>query len=152
MKTKMTIKNQKGAAAVEFALIAPLLFVLLFGIVEFGFLLYNQVMITNAAREGARAGIIFKTSRPTLAEITTVVNTYCATHMINFDPSQTPATSIVQTDNSIPANGTPDSGDSLEVTVQYTYNFLLFPNLAKLFGGFFANIQNLNAVTRMRYE
>ena len=151
MKTKMTIKNQKGASAVEFAFIAPLLFVLLFGIVEFGFLLYDQVMITNAAREGARAGIIFKNPRPTLAEITTVVDTYCATHMINFDPSQITSTSIVPTDSN--GNGTlPDSGDSLEVTVQYTYDFLVFPNLAKLFGGSFANIQNLKAVTVMRYE
>ena len=151
MKTKMTIKNQKGASAVEFAFIAPLLFVLLFGIVEFGFLLYDQVMITNAAREGARAGIIFKNPRPTLAEITTVVDTYCATHMINFDPSQITSTSIVPTDSN--GNGTlPDSGDSLEVTVQYTYDFLVFPNLAKLVGGSFANIQNLKAVTLMRYE
>ena len=147
----MTIKNQKGGPAVEFAIIAPLLFGLLFGIMELGFLLYNQVMITNAAREGARAGIIFKTPRPDLTDIQTVVNSYCTTHMINFDQSQTPSTSIVKTDDN--GSGTvPDSGDSLEVIVQYTYDFLVLPNLAKLFGGSFANIQNLRAVTVMRYE
>jgi Flp pilus assembly protein TadG len=151
MRTKMIIKNQKGASAVEFAIIAPLLFVLLFAIVEFGFLLYNQVMITNASREGARAGIILQTPRATLTDIEAVVNNYCAAHMINFDPSQAPATSIVQTDDS--GNGTvPDAGDSLEVTVQYTYDFLVLPNLANLIGGSFPNIQNLKAVTEMRYE
>jgi Flp pilus assembly protein TadG len=60
VKTKMTIKNQKGASAVEFAIIAPLLFVLLFGIVEGGLALYNKAVITNACREGARDGIVLR--------------------------------------------------------------------------------------------
>jgi Flp pilus assembly protein TadG len=44
----------RGAAAVEFALILPLLLLLVFGIVEFGLLLNKQVSVSNAAREGAR--------------------------------------------------------------------------------------------------
>ena len=43
----------------EFAIVMPLLFVILFGIIEFGILLYDKAMITNASREGARAGIVF---------------------------------------------------------------------------------------------
>lgn len=148
----MTIKNQKGASAVEFAFIAPLLFVLLFGIVEFGFLLYDQVMITNASREGARAGIIFQDPRATAAEISTVVNNYCAAHMINFDPSQNVNTTATHVETAGPPGSTIPSGDSLEVTVQYTYDFLVLPNLAKLIGGSSADIQNLRAVTVMRYE
>jgi Flp pilus assembly protein TadG len=54
MKTKMMIRDQNGGAAVEFAIILPLLIALLFGIVEFGLLLYNKQIITNASREGAR--------------------------------------------------------------------------------------------------
>jgi len=46
--------DDRGAAAVEFALVFPLLVVLLFGIVEFGSIYNAQVMITGAAREGAR--------------------------------------------------------------------------------------------------
>jgi Flp pilus assembly protein TadG len=53
MKTKMMIRDQNGGAAVEFAIILPLLIALLFGIVEFGLLLYNKQIITNASREGA---------------------------------------------------------------------------------------------------
>ena len=149
----MTIKDQKGAAVVEFAIILPLLLVLLFGIVEFGFLLYNKAMITNAAREGARAGIVFDVTRPTQAEIQTIVDNYAAAHLINFDPSQTISTNAKHLESNGPPDGlTIPSGDSLEVTVQYNYDFLVFPNLAKLFGGSFANIQNLRAVTVMRYE
>jgi Flp pilus assembly protein TadG len=53
MKPKMIIKDQNGGAVVEFAIILPLLIALLFGIVEFGLLLYNKQIITNASREGA---------------------------------------------------------------------------------------------------
>jgi hypothetical protein len=57
MKTNLHKLGQKGAAAVEFAVVLPLLVLLLFGSIEFGLLLYNQEVITNASREGARAGI-----------------------------------------------------------------------------------------------
>jgi len=167
MKTKMTIKNQKGAAAVEFAFVLPLLLLLLFGIVEFSILFYNKAMITNASREGARAGIVFASDRLSEAAIKAVVNNYATTHLINFNPSQ-----VLDMDNPhpqhTPAGGTSpgddtnvddaisadiiDSGDSLKVTVKYTYDFLVFPNLAQLVGGVFANIQTLEAVTVMRYE
>jgi Flp pilus assembly protein TadG len=51
-------RDQRGAAMVEFAIIAPLLFALLFGIVDYGrlFFLYNK--LTNAVREGARIGAV----------------------------------------------------------------------------------------------
>ena len=52
-------RNQRGASAVEFALILPILICVLFGIVEFGLLMYDKAVITNASREGARAGIVF---------------------------------------------------------------------------------------------
>jgi Flp pilus assembly protein TadG len=47
-------KNQIGAAAVEFALILPCLLALIFGIFQFGIAFNNWIIITNAAREGAR--------------------------------------------------------------------------------------------------
>ena len=50
--------SQKGASLVEFALVLPLLMLILWGIIEFGLLLYNKQVITNASREGARAGIV----------------------------------------------------------------------------------------------
>ena len=60
IKKDMTmIRNEKGGSLVEFAIITPLLFVILFGIFESGLLLYNKAVITNASREGARAGIVF---------------------------------------------------------------------------------------------
>jgi Flp pilus assembly protein TadG len=47
-----------GQAMVEFALIAPLFFFLLFSIIEFGRAVYYIQMLNNAAREGARYAIV----------------------------------------------------------------------------------------------
>lgn len=47
-------RSERGAAAVEFALVLPLLVLLAFGIIEFGRLYYVQTTLSGAAREGAR--------------------------------------------------------------------------------------------------
>ena len=52
------IKNEKGASAVEFALILPILIILVFGIVEFGIAFNNYIALTHAAREGARIAAV----------------------------------------------------------------------------------------------
>jgi Flp pilus assembly protein TadG len=46
--------GDSGAAAVEFALVVPILLFLMFGIVDFGMAMYSQTIVGNAAREGAR--------------------------------------------------------------------------------------------------
>ncbi|MFJ5954762.1 TadE/TadG family type IV pilus assembly protein [Paenarthrobacter sp. NPDC092416] len=51
MKAK---KNERGAVAVEMAILLPLLLLILIGIIEFGRVLNVQVSLTQAAREGAR--------------------------------------------------------------------------------------------------
>ncbi|MGH9196713.1 MAG: TadE family protein [Acidimicrobiia bacterium] len=43
-----------GAAAVEMAIVLPLLFLLVFGIIEFGFIFNRWTTVTHAAREGVR--------------------------------------------------------------------------------------------------
>lgn len=48
-------RTDRGAAAVEMALVTPLLLLMLFGIIDFGRMLNAQITLTEAAREGARA-------------------------------------------------------------------------------------------------
>ena len=48
-------RRERGAAAVEFALILPLMLLLVGGIVDFGRFFYTQNIVVNAAREGARS-------------------------------------------------------------------------------------------------
>ena len=50
--------KQKGAQAVEFALVLPFFILILFAVLDFGILVYNKAIITNASREGARSGAL----------------------------------------------------------------------------------------------
>ena len=54
----MARRDQEGAAAVEFALLLPLLVLLLFGMIEFGFAFNARIQATNAAREAARRAVV----------------------------------------------------------------------------------------------
>lgn len=59
----MTLRNRssrrssrdRGAAAVELALLLPILLIIVFGIIDFGRMFHAQLTLTEAAREGARA-------------------------------------------------------------------------------------------------
>lgn len=53
-----SVRKDRGAAAVEFGLLVPLLLLILLGIIDFGFMLHAKVTVTQAAREGARVEAI----------------------------------------------------------------------------------------------
>ena len=52
------IRDERGVAAVEFALVSVLLFMIVFGIIEFGKAYSQYEVYLNAAREGARVGAV----------------------------------------------------------------------------------------------
>ena len=54
-------RGQEGAAAVEFALILPILLLLIAGIIDFGHYWYLGHVLSDASREGARYGTRYKT-------------------------------------------------------------------------------------------
>lgn len=66
-------RNRRGAAAVEFAVVAPLFFLLVFGMIEFGRMVMVQQIITNGSREGARIAVL---DGATSGEVVTAVETY----------------------------------------------------------------------------
>jgi len=133
-------RTQSGASAVEFALVLPLLVLLAFGIIEFSMALYDKAMITNASREGARAGIAFRVPPVSDDEIVNVVNTYLGNSLITFGGPAAAATTVTR-------NGS-TPGDELTVSVDYTYTFFLIPNfITDLTGGV-----RLMAATVMRME
>lgn len=148
----MKTKRQKGAAVVEFAVILPLLLLILFGIVEFGFLLYNQAMLTNASREGARAGIVAQTPRRSTAYITGIVNNYTANFLVNFKSGTDPVVATTVKVNDVEADpssvGMVSAEDYLTVELSYDYHFLLIDNLVSGIG---IN-KTLHASSTMRAE
>jgi Flp pilus assembly protein TadG len=50
--------RDRGAAAVEFALILPVVLLVIFGLIDFGRMLNAQITLTEAARESARAAAL----------------------------------------------------------------------------------------------
>lgn len=139
--------RQRGQSLVEFAFVLPLLLLVMMGTIELTLALYNKAMITNASREGARAGIAYRVDPTTFnyspltdAEIANVVSSYLSTWLVTFGPPSPATTSTTRVGTS--------PGGTLTVSVAYTYRFLVLPNFAT---GLPATI-NLSAVTRMRME
>ena len=108
---------QQGAAAVEFALILPILLLVFFGMVELSLALYDKAIITNASREGARAGIVLSSPKMSDAQIRDVVLNYTQGSLISLGSTTAPTVTVSQ---SSPAS----FPNPLRVTVSYTYKGL----------------------------
>jgi len=135
------LREERGASTVEFAVIAVLTFMVMFGIIEFGFLLYNQHVLTNASREGARKGVVLRLPRLSDEDIRTIVRDYAEQHMVTFG---TPNLNWPDTDDFsvLPATRVGNMfGTELTVAVKYDFDFLFFPW-----------DKTLKATTRMRME
>lgn len=82
-------KDRRGAAAVEFAVVAPVFFLLVFGMIEYGRMVMVQQIITNASREGARIGVL---DGSTSSDVTTAVQGYLTSAAIRgADVTVTPS-------------------------------------------------------------
>jgi Flp pilus assembly protein TadG len=76
-------QRRRGAAAVEFAIVAPVFFLLVFGMIEYGRMVMVQQVLTNASREGARVGVLDPpTGQTSLPLVTSTVNSYLASASI----------------------------------------------------------------------
>lgn len=106
--------NERGAVAAEFALLLPVLLTILFGIIEFGMIMYGREVVTNASREGARAGIVQRIPPLTAGEITTVATNYLTGTGIN------PSDVVI----AVPASGG-GTGTPVTVTATYSYPWLI---------------------------
>ncbi len=144
-------KSDHGQTIIEFAFIIVLFFILIMGIMEFGIVLYNQSVLKDACREGARSGAMYRADPATFnynpmtaAEIRTVINNYVQNRLLTFGAPFNPATDVAVTWNPNPA----EQGGDLEVRVNFTYRFLALPNL----GNAGWNSMALSARSVMRME
>ena len=69
------LRGEEGQDIVEFALVLPILMIVLFGIIDFGWIFYSTAMVGNAAREGARFAVMnYEGSVSTPGDLTTLTN------------------------------------------------------------------------------
>ena len=138
----MKFNNKNGTAIVEFAIVLPILLLILMGIIEFSLILYDKAVLTNASREGARAGIVSQSPRVPDEYIQDVVKKYCKDFLITFG-----ADTLEYGDIVISRTGS-SFGDDLTVTVTYRYDFLVLPSFMTTALGPI----NLVAQTLMKFE
>jgi Flp pilus assembly protein TadG len=131
-------KNRRGMATLETLFVLPLLFMILFGIIEFGLVLGRWQTVTNAAREGAREAIVFRQSC-NAATVQTEVNTRVAAYL---------ASSGITADSIVVTGACPGSANDATVTIAYAHPFKTIQNFAPSLG---ANI-NLPGTSTMRNE
>jgi Flp pilus assembly protein TadG len=142
-------RNQSGAVAVEFALIMPILFMIVFGIIEFGYMLNRDMIVGNASRDGARVASL----NGTYTEIRDTITTELAASGI---PTTSPSTTITidcKKADDTPCYATSSNYDTLAqpgataiVTVRYVHRWIT-PGLA-----FLGSTLTLEQVTHMRVE
>lgn len=127
-----SLRNEKGQSLVEFAILLPILLLLLMGILEFGIMLNSYLTINNSAREGARLGIV--------AGSDLEINQLIATISPNLDSGNI----IV---NITPSEGNRISGGTLTVEVIYNYQVTI-PIISNILN----DVVVLKAKTSMRIE
>jgi Flp pilus assembly protein TadG len=128
-RVRHLVRSERGTAVVEFALIAPLLFLVLFGVLEFGRILnaYNQV--TQLAGQGARAAAVsFNPDGTAVGDSSGVAGGACSsagTHSIQCQLSSYYAgnDSLSGVNACIPALPS-GIGQPVTVHVTYRYNFI----------------------------
>ena len=138
MKNLNKNSPERGAVVVEFAILLPFLLSILVGTVEFGLLFYNKQVLTNASREGARAGI---SSLYTETQIKDIVVNYSNGRLITFGVGP----NVILNDVAV-VGASGSYPDKLNVSLTYKYTFLV----PKLLG--FGTDLTLNAETVMNME
>lgn len=125
------IKNNRGQALVEFALILPVLLLLVIGVMEFGLIINQYMVVAEAAREGARSAALGDSN----ATVTTVVRVAAS----QIDVSQLIIT-ISPTTTRVRGNG-------VTVTVEKPVK-----TITKLINPFFPTGFTVQGVATMRVE
>ncbi len=151
MHTSTRRSAERGQSLAEFALILPILLILIFGVIEFGMVLRSYIEVTNATREGARLASIGATpgAYPTNCTPTsdgTVVGQTCAA-LAGLNLANVASVSVSYPNGNI-------SGQKAIITAKYVYHFFTpVGGLMRLFSGGSLNNQiTLTSTTVMRLE
>ena len=129
-------RNRRAAAAVEFAVVAPVFFLLIFGMIEYGRMVMVQQVITNASREGARLAVL---DGATFDEIEDQVEEYLTSASID------PTNAVVEVLPDPPTGAA--FGEPITVTVSIPFSEVSWLPSPMYLGG-----KTLTANTVMRRE
>jgi Flp pilus assembly protein TadG len=116
---KIDIRSQQGQTMTEFALVLPILALLLFGIIQFGIVFNNYVTLTDATRAGARkAAVARQLPSPSAACVAAVRGSASDLDQTKLSPTCTPASAWAP-------------GTDVTVTATYPYSISLLGMVVK---------------------
>ena len=150
------VSNQRGQAVIEMALTLPLLLLVVFGIIDFGFMFQRYESVTNAAREGARLGVL---PEYTAAEAQNRALDYmrasglngtvraCGGAIVRNSMCAVMTTAIVPVAGSTPVR----TVNQVTVIVEYDHEYSFVGPIMNLFGGGLGSIR-LRSASSMRHE
>ena len=161
-------RGERGQAIIEMALTLPLLLVIVMGIFDFGFMFQKFEVVTNAAREGARVGVLGDFTPATAAtsplgrqralDYLAVGGIDLAGHMRGSVASCSGAivpdsvcVSAVVSDATITGSSPVKTVKQITVTVDYDHEFDFVGPILNLFGGTLGTTR-LRSVSTMRME
>ena len=127
-------QKQRGAAVVEFALILPILLILLVGTIDASLAFYDKAVITNASREGARAGIVARNPQLRDDEIEKVVQNYLLGALVSLGSTSATSTNECAAPTVKIDKGSWNGDAILTVTVCYTFQGLGLGSLSASLG------------------
>jgi Flp pilus assembly protein TadG len=156
--------DESGQAIIELALTLPLLLLIIMGVFDFGLMFQRYEVVTNAAREGARVGVLPDYVDPHQAEIH--AGNYLTASGINAGGAVYTAgcggaisagricISAQSQTETIPATATSAAKtiDAMMVTVTYDHDHIFVGPISRLFGNTNPIATRLTAVSRMRKE
>ncbi len=130
-------KYRRGASVVEFALVAPVFFLLVFGMIEYGRMVMVQQVLTNATREGARRAVLDGANVDDIKQ-----------HVVDYLHSSA-ITAATKSDVTVEPDplSSAQAGDPVTVRVE-----ILFDRVSWLPSPFFLGAKELTAQSVMRRE
>jgi Flp pilus assembly protein TadG len=137
------LRGETGAELIEFAIVFPIFLVIFAAMIDFGFLLQRYEVVTNAAREGARIGVLPGYGT---ADIQNRVQSYLTASGLT---ASYPTPAVTYTSETLPSGLTVNE---VQVIVTYPSSFFFMGPFAGMIGGAAPGTLNLRAVSIMRVE
>jgi Flp pilus assembly protein TadG len=145
---KGRLSSERGAELIEFALIFPLLLLVMLGIVDFGFLFQRYEVLTNATREGARIAVL---PGYATADVKLRVCNYLQTGGVPTTVCGTTNPVVTVTDSTV-AMAVGPALSVKRVQVTYSHNYMFVGPIIGLMGGTFSTNVPITTVAVMRKE
>ena len=155
LTTTARLRSARGQAVIEMALTLPLLLLIILGIFDFGFMFQRYEVVTNAAREAARLGVL---PDYTEAEAEQRALNYLQASGINGTVRACGGAEVANTQCADLTYGTANLGgtppkivNEVTVLVEYDHQHSFVGPILSLFGGSMSTVR-LRAVSTMRRE